>query len=104
LRSNTFLYQVPHPEDSGLFRKGGVIVSLAQSVDTVGVAYSTKSVALFSALTCDKNLLPLRLFRLDQYLEKTAFIRNICLSGDGDQLWVCNVSGQNGVVLFDIWQ
>ena len=48
--------------------------------------------ALFSALTCDKNLLPLRLFRLDQYLEKTAFIRNICLSGDGDQLWVCNVS------------
>ena len=33
------MYQVPHPEDSGLFRKGGVIVSLAQSVDTVGVAY-----------------------------------------------------------------
>jgi len=103
IHEGQFKYQVPHPTDSGLFRQGGVIVSLTQTEDLVGVAFSIQSVALFSTKNCQTALEPLKLFELDTYLEKTAFIRTITLTEDG-QLYVCNVSGQNGIVLFDILQ
>ena len=102
IRDGSFKYQVPHPTDTGLFRQGGVIVSLTQTSDIVGVAYSIKCVALFSTMNCETVLSPLRVLCLEEYLEKTAFIRNICLT-EG-QLYVCNVSGKNGIVLFDTWK
>lgn len=95
-------YQVPDPCDQGLFRQSGSIVSLSQSSDLIGSAFSNKSIALFSAENCQQKLTCLTLISLDTMLDKHGFIRNIYVC-DG-QVYICNVSGKHGILVLSVWE
>lgn len=102
LKVGQLSYQVPDPCQQGLFRQSGSIVSLSQSFDLIACAFSNKSIALFSAENCQEKLTCLNLIALETMLDKHGFIRNIHVC-DG-QVYVCNVSGKHGIIVFSVWE
>ncbi len=93
-------YTVPDPGEQGLFRKSGSIVSLSQTLDVAGAAFSNKSIALFSTEKCLTQLTLLNLITIDHVIDRHSFIRNILVT-DG-RVYICNVSGSVGLVICDI--
>ena len=102
LENGLLEYHVPDPGEKGLFRQSGAIVSLSQSEDIVASAYSNMTIGLFSSENCQTSLDLITLIKIENYVEKHAFIRNIYIC-DG-QIYVCNVSGKNGILCFSIWE
>ena len=95
-------YQVPDPSDQGMFRQSGGVVSLSQTEDLVATAFSDKSIALFSTSNCLKSLEHLTSISIASHLDGHSFIRNIFIC-DG-QVYICNVSGQYGIIVLNIWE
>jgi hypothetical protein len=96
-------YTVPDSTtaQNALFRNSGAIVSLSQNVEIIAAAFANQIVALYSTLQCATNLQLLASINLSDFiLDKNSFTRSVCISQQG-QLYVCNVSGNVGIVIFD---
>ena len=89
-------FEVPDPRRESTFP--GAVVSLSQSRNFFAAGYSTNDVALFDS----DNYSSILTIDVDRYVDKNSFIRSIFVC-DG-QLYVCNVSGKVGILIFSLWE
>ena len=96
LNTGVIEFEVPDPRREFTFP--GAVVSLSQSSSFFAAGYSTNDVALFDS----NNYNSILTIDICRYVDKNSFIRSIYLC-DG-QLYVCNVSGKVGILIFSLWE